>query len=283
MPLEAAAAASYRGKIFVVGGLSPTSSSRQLLSLVQVFDPSTARWTVGPSLPRGLSHATAVATPQALYVMGGLVSDGSTAAVLRLDDPEGPWVLDKPLPAERGAGAAAFDGERIVFGGGVGRDGLAKGDVWSMIPGADWTAVGQLSPPREKLAAATDGYHRVYFLGGRDIKAAPGEKPYASVDIATWTEVQHLGETLASPVLGAAGGYFPDVGICTVAGQNNEGGPFVREVQCINEGTKSLPDPPEERAGVAAAVLENRLYIIGGYSQAATASSKVFSIALPRP
>ena len=262
--LEAAAVTTFRDRVFVIGGVNP-AAGRGPLSTVQVFDPADGRWSIGPSLPVALNHSAAVATRDALYVLGGLAADGSTATVYRLDGLDGQWQEDRPLPQPRGAGAAAYDGERIVFGGGVARDGAASADVWAMQPGGDWVLQGQLQPAREKLAAATDGYGRVWFLGGRDIEGGPGERTYGDVDIVTKTEVQHLGEEV--PPLSAPGGVqFPGQGACVVGGQRPDGS-YSGSVHCA-EGDEQPRPPPlsRARAGLGVTVLRGQVYAVGGYS-----------------
>ena len=75
---------------------------------------------------------------------------------------------DAPLPKPRGAGAAAWDGKRIVFAGGNVGSPMGEhkktgpspnGNVWALRPGGSWTRVdgGMLQQPRDHLAAATDG------------------------------------------------------------------------------------------------------------------------------
>jgi TIR domain/Kelch motif len=263
LALEAPAVATYRDRLFVIGGVS-AKQERGPLDTVQVYDPATNRWSIGPTLPVPLNHAAAVSTGDSIYVLGGLAPDGSTAAVYRLDSPDGKWREDRPLPDARGAGAAAFDGGRIVFGGGVARDGLARADVWAMVPGQEWVDAGHLEPAREKLASTTDGYGRVWFMGGRDIRAAPGEKTYGNVDIVTKTEVQHLGEAI--PPISAPGGVqLPGHGMCVVGGQLATG-EFNAGIHCVGRQAEApAPNLPTPRAGLGVAVLRDQVYAIAGY------------------
>jgi hypothetical protein len=261
--VEAAAVTTFRDRLFVIGGVNP-APGRGPLSSVQVYDPTTGMWSLGPDLPVPLGHAAAVTTREAVYVLGGIALDGSDAAVYRLDSPDGQWVVDTPLPDARGAGAAAFDGERIVFGGGVDRSGLTRADVWALTPGGAWSTAGQLEPAREKLAATTDGYGRVWFLGGRDVHATPGEKTYGSVDIVTKTNVQHLGEQL-TPLSAPGGAQWPGQGMCVVGGQRPDG-QFNAAIDCVEGVVEPRPpDLPRPRAGVGIAVLRGEVYAVGGY------------------
>ena len=66
--------------------------------------------------------------------------------------------------APRAAGAAAWDGVRVVYAGGVG-DGVV-GDVYALA-GDGWEAIGVMAEPREHLAATSDLAGRTWLLGGR--------------------------------------------------------------------------------------------------------------------
>ena len=86
-------------------------------------------------------------------------------SVWRLDAGAEAWVDDQPLPEARGAGAAAWDGSRIVYAGGVG-SGSVSGAVFAFEDGA-WSQVARLANPREHLAATSDGEGSVFVVGGR--------------------------------------------------------------------------------------------------------------------
>ena len=110
---------SVTGVIWVAGGLRTDGTASDE---VFVFDPAAGTWTDGPKLPEAVHHASMVSTPAGLVLVGGYVGDAltvATSAVRRLDDGATAWTDDAPLPDARAAGAAAFDGTRIVYAGGV--------------------------------------------------------------------------------------------------------------------------------------------------------------------
>jgi hypothetical protein len=55
LALEAPAVAPYRDRLFVIGGVS-AKQERGPLDTVQVYDPATSRWSIGPTLPVPLNH-----------------------------------------------------------------------------------------------------------------------------------------------------------------------------------------------------------------------------------
>lgn len=266
--LEAAAVAEYDGRLWVAGGVS-ADKGRAKLANVNVYDPGTQTWREGPSLPQGISHAALVSTGQQLFLLGGLTVAGSAATVYRLDSPTARWIEDAPLPAARGAGAAAFDGSRIVFGGGVGTDGRAKADVWAFQDG-QWRTMNELSRPREKLAAATDDNGTVWFFAGRDPNTQ--QTAFAEVDVVQSNSVKPAGTLVA--VAGPAAVWWPDLGPCVVGGQTEAG--FSSEIVCRSD---NLPGPPPEltsaRAGLGAAVIGQSVYVVGGYDAGHHGSSTV--------
>ena len=262
IPVAAASVAAFQGRLWVAGGITTRDNQPQPVRDVQVYDPQAGRWTAGPSLPRPMSFAPLVSTGTALFLVGGLVADGSTATVLRLDPARGRWVEDTPLPSPRGAGAAAWDGSRLVFAGGVRRDHKAADDVWAMESGA-WRPVGKLQRPREQLAAGTDGRGIVWFLAGRDPSLA-GHQNLGAVDIVRGGSVRPAPQQV-TPVHGPGAVWWPGTGICLVGGQLASG--FSGRVECLDrQDRKGRPPPlPAPRAGLGTAVIGDVVYVVGGY------------------
>lgn len=258
-PLEAAGMEHFEGRVWVAGGVSP-NEGRPKLDTVQVYDPQSRHWSYGPRLPVAVSHASLVSTGKQLFVLGGISAQGSEAGVHHLDTATGLWREDKPLPAARGAGAAVWDGNRLVFGGGVGQDHRASDDVWALENG-DWHSIGRLQKPREKLAVATDGYGTVWFLAGRDPNI---QSPiYGLVDVVQAANV-HPGKAV-TPLEAPAAVWWPGAGVCLIGGQANDG--FSARVDCLDQKSGKRPYAPlaQPRAGLGATVLDGVVYVAGGY------------------
>lgn len=258
--LEAGATTTYAGALWVAGGIS-AAEDRAKLDSVQVYDPASRTWRAGPRLPLPLSHAALVSTGSDLWLLGGWSAAGAESGVYRLDRPDGQWLPGPPLPAGRVAGAAAWDGSRIVFGGGVGLDQVASADVWALQDGA-WRALPPLQVGREKLAAVTDSNGTVWFVGGRD-RARP-DPLYGAVDEVTSAGTRSLGEAVEA-VEGPAAVWWPGAGPCLLGGATRAGvSAAVRCLRPLPTGT-TLPDLPRARAGLGAAVLDGTVYAVGGY------------------
>ncbi|MDP8969580.1 MAG: hypothetical protein M3N52_03590, partial [Actinomycetota bacterium] len=256
--LTEVAAASLGGQLWVAGGLDAAGNA---VDAVLVYDPAFDGWSSGPTLPEPLHHATLVAAGGDLWLIGGYVGSSfatPTATVRRLDTATGGWTLGPPLPMPRAAGAAAWDGRRLVYGGGVGPRGVS-GDVWT-LDGAGWRALGTLSEPREHLAAASDGRGQVWLLAGRVGGLGTG---LATVDLVSGEAVRRVGRVPTARG-GVAGFYSAKAGACVAGGEVPTG--TVPAVECVDEAGGTTPLPPllTPRHGLGAAVVDGIAYVVLG-------------------
>ncbi|MEX0658303.1 MAG: hypothetical protein WD080_04150 [Egibacteraceae bacterium] len=275
LALSEVAVAPLGGQVWTAGGFT---AEGEATARVQVLDPTFESWSDGPDLPEAVHHAALVATGQALYLVGGYAGSGfdaPTAAVHRLDLAVGSWVTGPPLPAPRAAGAAAWDGERIVYGGGVGPDGLA-GEVF-VLDGDEWVGIGALSQPREHLAAAGDGQGRTWFLGGR---TAGLDTNLGTVDLVEGASITTVG-ALPTPRGGVAGFWSAGTGACVLGGEDPDR--TYGEVECIDaEGAvRALPSLEAPRHGLGAVVVDGIAYAaLGGPEPGLTVSPVVEALRL---
>lgn len=266
--LEGASVAAFDGRLWVAGGVS-ADAGRTLLDAVNVYDPATDSWRPGPRLPQAVAFAPLVAANDRLYLLGGQAQQGAVKTVFRLDAGSQHWVEDVPLPAGREAGAAAWDGSRLVYAGGVGADHGVSDAVYALVDGR-WRQLGKLQVGREKAAAASDGFGTVWILGGRNRNS--GVPAYGAVDVI---QVDHLsaGKPI-SPVHSAAAVWISGAGLCVLGGDTGNG--ISSAVQCVN-GYRGIPPLPQPRAGLAAAAIGTNAYTVGGYD-AGTHGSAVLSV-----
>lgn len=275
LALSEVAAAGFAGQVWTAGGFTADGEAS---TRVQVFDPTFESWSDGPALPEAVHHAALVATDRGLYLVGGYTGSGfdvPTTAVRRLDPAVGRWEDGPPLPEARAAGAAAWDGRRVVYGGGAGPGGLS-GEVLALEDGA-WTVVGSLSEPREHLAAAADGDGRAWFLGGR---TAGLDTNVAAVDLVEGGDVRRVGE-LPTPRGGIAGWWSAATGACAVGGEDAEG--TFAEVECVDAGgeVRLLPSLAAPRHGLGAVVVDGIAYaVLGGPEPGLTVSATVEALRL---
>jgi N-acetylneuraminic acid mutarotase len=119
VPRVAAAYVPVDGRIYVIGGLVDGNATGR----VDVFDPATGRWQVGPSLPQPRSGHVAALMNGRIHVTGGELRRPSRTFGdhFVLDLASGTWGKAASMPTPRhGAVAAAADGKFVVVGGSPG-------------------------------------------------------------------------------------------------------------------------------------------------------------------
>jgi non-specific serine/threonine protein kinase len=271
--LTEVAVAARDGRIWVAGGLRGDGSASDE---VLVFDPANGAWTAGPRLPGGVHHAALISTPDGLLLVGGYAGDAPTAAVRVLEDEAATWVDAGVLPDPRAAGAAAFDGSRVVYAGGVGPAGVAA-DVFAQgVEG--WERIGRLPVAREHLAATSDGAGRTFVLGGR---VGGLDRNLGTVDLVAGDGVTTLG-SLPTARGGVGAFWWPPLGACLAGGESPGG--TNPQVECIDAAgvVRVLPDLGVARHGVGAAVVGGTAYVVlGGRQPGLFASDVTEALRLP--
>jgi N-acetylneuraminic acid mutarotase len=273
---SAAGVTAHKGELWVVGGQDANGKRDE----VRVFNPQTNKWRNGPKLPEGISHAPLVSTGDKLYLLGGLTAtkddDGvplATVYSLDTENPGGTWIEEDKLPALRYGGAAAWDGQRLVFAGGA--DSFepntprpAAADIWE-LRGGRWESIDAgLQPARERMAAATDGKGTIWFVGGAD--HVP-RKVYADVDVLSGNKVSDS-TPIRTAVQGAAAIWTSETGACVFGGSTvlpNQPAKPVAEVECLDGTDPGWPDLPGARHNAGAAVIDHTVYVVGGTSDPA--------------
>lgn len=163
------AAEVLEGELYLLGGLG-----RGSLDVVQIYNPATDRWRLGPRLPFPVGSSASAVIAGRIYLAGGIVGDTTTRQAVTLDPTTGQWRSIAPMPRPRNHAASATDGRRLfVFGGrGPGSgDGnvVANGfdDVQIYDPDTDsWIASGDGPAAPLPLPQARGGMGKAVFLDG---------------------------------------------------------------------------------------------------------------------
>lgn len=258
LALTEVAGAAHDDEVWVAGGLRADGTA---VRAVLIFDPATGTWRRGPDLPAAVHHAILVSTGSSLYVLGGFRGaflGSPTDAVYRLVDDASAWEAAPALPSPRGAGAAAWDGSRIVFAGGVGPGGHSA-QVWALDEGG-WSAIGVMTEPREHLAATSDGAGRTWLIGGRRGRLATNT---GRIELVQGGEVRLLDATV-TPRSGGAAFWYPALGACLAGGEGPAG--THDQVECVTEagGLRVLPSVASPRHGPGAAVVGGSAWVMLG-------------------
>ena len=168
--LHHTAAASYDGKIYVVGGFI----SREQIPSNQLFiyDPMNNQWTEGKSMPTQRGALNALFVNGTLYAIGGW--DGSrTLNINEAYDPlTNKWISKPSMPTARHHAASGTVDNKIYVVGGrtVGFSPLVNIDVNEMYDTKTekWTAAEPMPSKRSGIAAAAIN-NSFFVFGGEDL------------------------------------------------------------------------------------------------------------------
>lgn len=161
------AAAQLNGLIYVCGGSVQNTGSipGPETNMVEIFDPATATWSAGPSMPTARIGATAAVLGGKLYVIGGdnLLAPGGTGIVEQFDPVSGTWSQLTSMPTARAFAAGVVIGTQIVVAGGAsGGFDVAATEAYDATNG--WVAFSPMTTARENLAA--DAINGVMYVAG---------------------------------------------------------------------------------------------------------------------
>ncbi|MFP4518396.1 MAG: Kelch repeat-containing protein [Oceanicaulis sp.] len=112
-----AAAVAAGNEIWLIGGASGGTATGR----VDVYDPETGVWRIGPALPAPRAGHAAAVIDGVIHVFGGRSADMSRTLSDHLALAGGEWSEQTVMPAARTeAAAATLDGEIWLIGGGAG-------------------------------------------------------------------------------------------------------------------------------------------------------------------
>jgi N-acetylneuraminic acid mutarotase len=264
------AAAVLDGKIYVAGGFGAETSFDR-------YDPKADEWESLPNLPDARNHLAMAAHDGGIFVAGGHNhgSNSATDTFWRFDVAAKAWETLAPLPqGPRGAlGAAALDGVIYTVGGSSGDlSGPATADVARYdVAGSTWEVVAPMPTAREHLAVGA-AVGRIAAIGGRNGGNEDPALLSATEVYDPATERWTTGSELPVPRAGFGVASYGN-GVIVVGGErftDDNGASDARayaavDAYDIENGTwTALPDLPQARHGMAAAVIDGIFYAIGG-------------------
>jgi hypothetical protein len=261
------------GRIAVGGGFR---ESGQPTSDLLYFDVEANAWSRGPDLPGPRDHAGMVALDGHLYLVGGFTTGlaGATAAVWRLDAPDGEWLEMEGMGTPRGApGVVAVRGRLLAVGGvdAAGQD-LASTEWYDPIDDR-WTPGPDLSRTRQHVGIASRG-RSVYVIGGRSPNLDTVErlrfrdgKPEGR-----WTHAPPLGFSRSGNGAATVNGT-----VCTAGGEESAG--TIAPIECFRRGRwEHLADMAVPRHGLAVVAVGDELHLISGGPEPGLAFSTVHEV-----
>lgn len=274
------------GELWVMGGF--TSSDLEVTRRIDVYDPRTDSWRLGPDLPGAETHLAVITSNDDIVVAGGFAGSftGSrpppTEAVHRLNVATEEWAAGPPLPT-RGAGFAwALVGTEFHVASGLAADGNSDADihhVWDLSGAEEWVTAPALPNARNHGGGAAAG-GVFYAIAGRH---GWDEESGADADVhafdpadGTWTaraaipgarsEIGASTMTLRDGRILVVGGSLP--GIVPSAD--------VLVYDPARDEWSNLPPLPEPRKGAVAAQIGRHVVVTTGSPTSIDPSSTTF-------
>jgi N-acetylneuraminic acid mutarotase len=228
-----------------------------------------AAWSAAPPLKVARAAHAVVATPTAIYALGGTGASGTPVLEVERFDGKS-WTIVAKLPEEGlNAPTAAAIGERIYLIGGFG--------TTSNVPVADvrvldaaklaWSAAAPLPRPRGGHAAAVlDG--RIHVIGGGNSQSTIADHSVLDVASGSWKELAPLPRSMGSPAAVVHDGVLYSVGGRSGAGDLGD------VYRYDAKADRWEPCPSIEPRGTAGAVsFDGAICLFGGESQAHEATT----------
>ena len=265
-PTQETAVDATGGKIYVLGGFTQTNG---IVAGVQIFDPVTCTWSIGPDLPKPIHHANAAVSGGTIYVLGSLETINFTAIPdVWAWNPatETAWSTKAAMPAgtQRGSSVVgAIDGKLYVAGG---LRGGAVGEVSMYDPAANtWTTgLPALPMSRDHACGGVVG-GKLYVLGGRQTNIT-SQSPivYELTPGVGWAERAPMPTARGGTACGVVGNR-----IVVVGGEGNAAAatgvfPQVEAYDTVTNTWETLAPMPTPRHGMGAGVVDGRIYVPGG-------------------
>jgi N-acetylneuraminic acid mutarotase len=285
--------ASVNNKIYLFGG-SPAGDNQAPPGIVQEYDPATDRWTTRKKMPLPAHDVAAVGLGGKIYLFGGAIQPQAGGPnqmpannVWEYDPTADTWKALPPMPTARMAPVAAVaEGKIYVIGGASVHPGAKLVSLGPKVPHRSlntnevydpatnkWETRMSMPTARNHAAAGVIG-GKIYVIGGRLASAFASAGSNSDVvevydPVANTWGAAGLRMTTARSAMG-----FATYGnrILIAGGEIVDRHMFaaIRAVEAYDPATNlwtELPIMPAARQGVSAAVVGDRLYVIGGHVQ----------------
>jgi len=159
------------GELWVMGGF--LSSMLDVTKRIDIYDPSSNQWRLGPELPGAETHGGLASVGRDFLLVGGfegnVLNRTTTAGVWRWMAEGAAWKPGPDLPTPRAAVFAALIGTKLHAAGGLAPDGNTDAGehlVWDLSGSPVWTAAPPLPNPRNHGGGAASG-GKFFAVSGR--------------------------------------------------------------------------------------------------------------------
>src|ERR1700757_145573 len=265
VPVQRAMAVDWQGNPVVLGGLKTVGGKN--VATDQVWRVVSGRWVEMPHLLQPRAAAAAAVVGDRLVVTGGVDSTGALLNTTEVFDGNS-WSLGAPIPTPRQMLAAASDAKLVYTVGGTTGD-SDQVNVEAYDPAAKtWTTLPALPQARSDLGLAMADA-RLVAIGGMS-----GGQVLKSVSVfdlvaKTWTGLPDMATARHGVAVAAVEKSVYAIGGSTAVGDSQVVSSAEvlklprREIQPASQW-RSLPDAPTARLMMAWAVLNDKIWILGG-------------------
>jgi serine/threonine-protein kinase PknK len=264
VPVQHAMAVTYQGNPVVLGGWR--TEGAQKVATDQVWRVVNSHWLEQPHMLQPRAAAAAAVVGDHIIVTGGVDANGALLNTTEIFDGNS-WTLGAPIPTARQMLAAASDGKLVYAVGGTnGNSDLPTVEAYD--PAAQtWTSLPDLSQPRSDLGVAIID-KRLIAVGG--MSTGQVLKSVTALDLVakTWADLPDMSTARHGMAVDAVEKSVYAVGGSTGVGDNQTTAAAetlqlpARKVPASQ--WRSLPDAPTARLMMAWAVLNDKIWIIGG-------------------
>jgi N-acetylneuraminic acid mutarotase len=274
--------ALLNNKIFVIGGADYMDEGA--VDTVEIYDPTSNEWTVGPSLPYELDHAPSVVYDGKIYVIGGFLKDKITTNKMLIYDPDAnEWTEGTPLPTPRASAVAEVVNGSIYVISGLDTDHKpVDTNVVYHIENDTWTSKAPM-PGVHRLkhhAASAEVDGKIYVIGGRLFgNEVPNEINDALTNLDDNWMYDPIGNnwTLVESMPIRRSGFTAessDGKISVFGGQVAQGS--IKNAESYDPNTDKWTIEPSmkvNRSGLSAAAYNDKIYVLGGQHEGLQALS----------
>ncbi|BBY24261.1 hypothetical protein MSTO_44660 [Mycobacterium stomatepiae] len=258
-------AVAWQGNPVVLGGFKTVGGKS--VATDQVWRVINSHWVEMPRLLQPRAGAAAAVAGDRLVVTGGVDANGALLSTTEVFDGTS-WSLGAPIPTPRQQLAAASDGKLVyIVGGTTGDSDQVNVEAYDPIAKA-WTTLPPLPQARCDLGVAiTDG--RLVAVGG--ISGGQVLKSVSVFDLMskTWSGLPDMSTPRHGMAVAAVEKSVYAIGGSSTVGDKDPTSTAevlklpARKIQPAAQW-RSLPDAPTARLMMAWAVLNGKIWIMGG-------------------
>ena len=269
VPVQHAMSVTWQGTPTVLGGWR-TEGADARVATDRVWRVINSRWAELPPLLQPRAAASAAVVGDRIVVTGGVNAEGKLLNTTEVFDGTS-WKLSAPIPTPRQMLAAASDGKLVYVVGGT--NGTADlGAVEAYDPATDtWTTLPDLPGGRSDFGLAVADA-RLVAVGGKSAGQVLTSVAALDLTTATWIDVPDLGTARHGLAVAAVGKTVYAIGGSTGVGDDQVTASAEalklapRKPQPASQW-RALPDAPTERLMMAWAVLDGKIWVVGGMSR----------------